>query len=214
MYQSITVAPKNQSEQPDYFVISSYFNIMIILGEVQEELLMLKIFSTQLFGLFKKWQDNHEESIEDAARILAQASVGEGHIYIYGKQEMQAVGIEATEGVDALANAKVWDSSASFDDISASDRFLIITRESDDKEALLLAQHLSNQFIPFATISALPSDNTEQLASYSDVHFDLQLKQGLVPNESGERVGYPSAIGALFIYHGIKFTLDEILADY
>ncbi|MGV3240768.1 DUF2529 family protein, partial [Streptococcus hyovaginalis] len=28
------------------------------------------------------------------------------------------------------------------------------------------------------------------------------------------RYGYPSLIAALFIYHGIKFTTDEILKEY
>ena len=48
----------------------------------------------------------------------------------------------------------------------------------------------------------------------ADVHIDLQLIKGLLPNDAGERFGYPSSMAALYVYYGLKFTIEEILAEY
>lgn len=54
---------------------------------------MLKMFSTQLTGLFNRLQEKEDFSIEDGARLLAQAAAGEGTVYIFGIKEMQAVAL-------------------------------------------------------------------------------------------------------------------------
>lgn len=48
----------------------------------------------------------------------------------------------------------------------------------------------------------------------ADVHIDLRLKKGLLPDELGNRVGYPTSLVALYIYFGLKFTIEEILEEY
>jgi len=48
----------------------------------------------------------------------------------------------------------------------------------------------------------------------ADVHINLQLLKGLLPDDFGNRYGYPSSMAALYVYYGIKFTIDEILAEY
>ncbi|MDQ0269285.1 DUF2529 domain-containing protein [Cytobacillus purgationiresistens] len=175
---------------------------------------MLKMFSTQLFGLFKKLHEKEEEAIEDSARLLAQAAAGSGKIYIYGADEMSAVSFEATAGQEPLQSAAIWNEDQSFEEISDTDRFLIITRESNHPKAIRLAEYLSGRFIPFASISAKSVEGEYQLSQLADVHIDLQLNKGLLPDDEGNRFGYPSSIAALFIYHGIKFTIDEIINDY
>jgi hypothetical protein len=44
--------------------------------------------------------------------------------------------------------------------------------------------------------------------------MNLQLSKGLLPDEVGNRFGLPSSMAALFTYYGLKFTFDEILAEY
>jgi hypothetical protein len=48
----------------------------------------------------------------------------------------------------------------------------------------------------------------------ADVHIDLRIQRGLIPDETGNRYGYPTLIAALFAYYGIKFTLEEIIKEY
>ncbi len=69
---------------------------------------MLKMFSTQVSGLFKRIQEQNEFALEDGARLLAQAAVGDGTIYLCGIGEMAAVEAEATKGAEPLAFVKNW----------------------------------------------------------------------------------------------------------
>ena len=70
---------------------------------------MLKIFSTQLNSLFKKVMEKEEFNMEDAARLLAQAAVGDGTIYIHGFGEMDGVTKEALNGIEPFIKAKAYD---------------------------------------------------------------------------------------------------------
>ncbi|KAB2332486.1 DUF2529 domain-containing protein [Bacillus mesophilum] len=176
---------------------------------------MLKMFSTQLTGVFNTLQEKESETIEDGARLLAQAAAGAGTIYIYSTHEMKAIAYEATEGAEPLQNAKIWSEEMPLSEIHDTDRFLIAARSGNDEEALKLGRALSDRYIPFVAICAnSKSDAGETLEALADVCISLKLTKGLLPDDVGNRFGFPSAIAALFAYHGIKFTLDEIMADY
>lgn len=173
---------------------------------------MLKMFSTQVQGLMERIRDKGEFSIEDGARLIAQAAVGEGTIYVYGKNEMQAVLSEAIYSAEPLKGAQPWDGNSN--QVTAADRVVIFSRYSDDEEAVAAGKKLYEQGLPFISISTHIETEKENLAELADVHIDLQLKKGLLPDEAGNRFGYPASIAALFVYYGLKFTLEEILADY
>ncbi|MBU8881023.1 DUF2529 domain-containing protein [Bacillus sp. FJAT-29790] len=176
---------------------------------------MLKMFSTQLSGLFKRIQDKEELAMEDSARLLSQAAFGSGRIYIFATKEMNAVAYEATESQEPLINASVWTASNQLDDILETDRFLIVSRYSTDAEAIELGKFLSEKSIPFAAISTdNQADDEDSLANLADIHIDLKLTKGLLPDEEGNRFGYPASMAGLFVYYGIKFTIEEILAEY
>ena len=42
---------------------------------------MSKILTTQLTGLFQRIGQSEEEAIEETARLLAQAAIGQGTVY-------------------------------------------------------------------------------------------------------------------------------------
>ncbi|EIJ80284.1 hypothetical protein PB1_07982 [Bacillus methanolicus PB1] len=172
---------------------------------------MLKMFSTQLSGLFNRIQDKEEFSIEDGARLLAQAAVGDGSIYICGLKEMAAVEAEAIEGAEPLISAKKW---TDLSDIQETDRVLLLSRFSLDKEAVEIARTLSEKNIPFVAVSTAVEKDGDDLTSLADIHIDLRLVKGLLPDEEGGRFGCPASIAALFVYFGLKFTIDEIIAEY
>jgi len=171
---------------------------------------MLKMFTTQLTGVFKKINDKEEFSFEEGARLLAQAPVGDGSIYLYGTKEMKAVEFEALEGAEPFTGAKVL-TVEGVDGLSDADRVLIFTRYSNDESALGLATQLNEKGIPFVAVS---TDTAGQLPELADVHIDLQLTKSLLPDDFGNRFGYPSSMAALFVYYGLKFTIDEMLAEY
>lgn len=176
---------------------------------------MLKMFSTQISGLFKKIMEGEEYSFEDCARLLAQASIGDGTIYIHGFGEMQGVLSEALDGAEPFPNVKpLFDEKNEQAALAIADRVLLFSRHSDDREALKLSLGLREYGIPFTAVSTLVPSAEQSLDLLADVHIDLRLQKGLLPDENGNRVGFPSLMAALFAYYGIKFTLDEILSEY
>ncbi|GHH97946.1 DUF2529 domain-containing protein [Neobacillus kokaensis] len=174
---------------------------------------MLKMFTTQLTGLFKKIADHEEFSFEDGARLLAQAAAGDGSIYIYGIGEMKAVEFEALEGAEPLHSAKRLDLGI-VSELTDADRVIIFARNSVDEEAVQAARALQEKNIPIVAVSTVIDAADGGLADTADVHIDLALKKGLIPDDFGGRIGYPSSMAALFVYYGLKFTIDEILAEY
>lgn len=175
---------------------------------------MLKIFSTQLNGLFKRIHDNQTEMIEDGARLLAQALVAEGNIYLMGFGEMAAVTSEAMMGAEPFPGAVVLDSVEKLDELEQMDRVLLVARNSNDQHAVDAAKKLSEGGIPFVAISSHHDTQDESLKDLADIHIDLELKNGLIPGETGGRFGYPYSMAALFVYYGIKWTIEEIVSEY
>lgn len=166
---------------------------------------MLKMFTTQLTGMFKRIEEKEEYSFEDGARLLAQ-----GPIYIFATKEMKAVAYEALEGAEPLAGVKVFER---LEDLTDSDRVLIFSRYASDEDAIEVAAQLHEKAIPFVAVStAVPEGG--KLQELADLHIDLRLTKGLLPDDFGNRYGYPSSMAALFVYFGLKFTIEEILAEY
>lgn len=170
---------------------------------------MQKMFTTQLAGLFKRIMDNEEFSIEDGARLLAQALAGEGTIYLYGVGEMEGVVSEALQGAEPLSGARALTTDS---ELTHVDRVLLISRFADDEKAIQIATKLTEENIPFVAISSVrESENT--LVELADVHIDLHLKKPLLPADDGSRVGYPSLIAALYVFRSMQFVLDEMVEE-
>jgi hypothetical protein len=164
----------------------------------------MKMFTTQLTGLFKRIEEKAEFSFEDGARLLAQGQ----SIYLVGFREMKAVEYEALEGAEPLKGALTNVEAA-----TPADRVLLFTRTSADEEALALASTLKEKDIPFVAVSTSVPEGGK-LEEMADVHINLQLLKGLLPDDFGHRYGYPSSMAGLYVYYGLKFTIDEILAEY
>jgi uncharacterized phosphosugar-binding protein len=173
---------------------------------------VLKIFSTQLSGYFKRIAEQEEMNIEDSARLLAQALVGDGNIYMYGVKEMQGVVLEALCGAEPLQGAKQL-KKESLEEITPADRIVLISRFSTDEEIIQLAKDLQAAGHAFIGISAV-TEGAESLESFADSHIDTKLLKALIPDEDGTRYGFPSSMTALFAYYGLKFTIQEILSEY
>ncbi|MEH6943626.1 DUF2529 family protein [Bacillus sp. JJ722] len=173
---------------------------------------MLKIFTTQLNGIFKNITED-EFIIEDAARLLAQAAISDGGIYIHGFKEMQGVLSQAIEGDEAIPHCKPLFVNNRLVSLSPVDRVILVSRHSHDEDALQLAHQLINEQIPFIALSSIVDSQQEGLQTLADLHIDLKLKRGLVPTETGERIGYPALLIALYVLYAINLTLIELLNE-
>lgn len=101
---------------------------------------MLKIFSTQLSGYFSRVSQKEEMNIEDSARLLAQALVGSGFIYLHGTNEMEGVVAEALFGAEPMKQAKRLFENGKEVEVTSADRVLLISRFSTDEEVVAMAK--------------------------------------------------------------------------
>ena len=161
----------------------------------------MKILTTQLTGLFQRLA-KEEEAIEDTARLLAQAIIGEGRIHLAAFGELEAVTASALNGPETLESAVRYDPTA---DLSTADRVWILARKG---EGDALAHELAGRAIPFAMLTAESHGNET-----ADVFLSMNIDKGLLPGEDGGRIMIPHGLGALYVYHAVKLTIDEMLAD-
>lgn len=157
-----------------------------------------------------KIKEKEELALEDGARLLAQASVGEGKIYIKGFGEMEGVVHEALEGAESMSHAE---RLIQTEELAHTDRVIIFSRFSDSPEAVLLGRELMEKGVPFVSVSAAKEASERDLANMADVHINTHVIRPILPSEDGSRIIFPSLIAALYIYHALKFTVDEILLE-
>lgn len=175
---------------------------------------MLKIFTTQLSGYFKRIEEKEEFNIEDAARLLSQAIVGDGNVYVYGAREMKSVMFEALESEEPLQGAKPLLTMENLDNVTPADRVLLVSRFSDDQESIIIAKKLAEKSIPLVGMSALRASEDETLDQVVDVHIDTKLTKPLIPDEEGNRYGFPAVMTSLYAYYAVSLTMKEIISEY
>jgi hypothetical protein len=176
---------------------------------------VLKIFTTQLVGYFNTIQEKEEIHIEDSSRAIAQALVGDGQVYFHGFNEMMAVSYEAVLGQETLPKAKFLYEEGKKVKLSSIDRLVIAASPTDHTVATLLAKEAKEQGVVVIGLS-VEEDNSgnRSFATECDFHINIHLKKPLVPTDSGERIGTPSVMAALYSYYALYLTTKEILDDY
>jgi hypothetical protein len=187
---------------------------MLLLSLSKRRLIHLqKMFTTQLLGLMKKMLD--EDVMEDAARLLSQALIGDGNVYVYGKDEMVAVAAEALYGKEKLENIQPLFQEKKLAQLDPADRVLLISRNSQDAEMMKLVEKISENGILMVGITAESIESHEkQWTDWVDIHLDLKLSGSLVPTDTGERIGYPASLLALFTYFCLHLLIVEFLNEY
>lgn len=169
---------------------------------------MMKMLTTQLSGLLQRIASSEEESIEETARLLAQAAAGEGKIYFATFDEMHSISINAQYAVDPFPKMEVLTPTVQ---LTSADRVWIITRSALNDEAITLAKRLSEQFIPFGVLASEPAEPDNILFDLAYTYISLKISKGLLPTDDGSRVVFPYALAGLFVYEAVKLQIDEIL---
>lgn len=170
----------------------------------------MKMLTTQINGLLQRIATTNESAIEETARLLAQATVGEGRIIFAGFNEMELLTATAIHGAEPFRNVIPYTENMH---INNADRIWLLTRSSTNNEAMKLAQQLADKFIPFAVLAAEKPNDANELASLSYTYISTGILKGLLPGEDGERIVQPHALAALFVYEAVKMAYDEMMAD-
>lgn len=171
---------------------------------------MSKILSTQLAGLLQRIQQSEEESIEETARLLAQAAIGQGTVYFACFGELEGVAQNAQNGAEPFVKFARYTADI---DLLPADRVIIFTRSGQDSAALELAKKLSADFIPFAAVASEAAGETNELSELAYTYVSLKMRSGILPHPTklGERIVMPYLIAALFVYEAIKMEFDAML---
>lgn len=176
---------------------------------------MMKIFTTQLTGHLNRILDQEELNIEDSARLLAQALIGEGTLYIYGHQELHGIVFEAKNSSEPLDRTEaLFDNNGVMKKLGQEDRVLLFSYRSTDSDSISLAKTLTEMGIATVGVSAVIKGEEPGLQAITDFHIDTKLRQPLIPGDDGERYGYPALMTSLYVYHALNFTIKEILNEY
>lgn len=172
---------------------------------------MSKMLLTQLNGIFQKILQE-EDTMEETARLLAQATVGQGKIYIACFGETKPVELQAISD-NHFSNLVIWDKGVTIENV---DRVWIFTDDSRNEQALQLAKQLYEQFIPFAVIAPEKADESNKLSELAYTYISMNIRGGILPHPTklGERITLPYAMAGLFIYETIKLYYIEIVDDY
>ena len=167
------------------------------------------MLSTQVSGLLQRIVGNNEESIEETARLLAQATIGEGRIILSSYGDMDAVRLVAARGTGSFNKMIHYEEGLT---IGTEDRVWILTHSAEDVPALDLANVLAEASIPFAVVATENADNNE-LSDLATTYISTGLTRGLLPGDDGNRYVEPHALAALFIYEAVKISYDEMIED-
>ena len=170
----------------------------------------MKILTTQLTGLLQRISQSEEEVIEETARLLAQATVGEGNIYFACFDHLEPVEFNALHSAEPFYKLVKWSRDVEITDV---DRVCIFTKSSQNAEALQLAKKLNEEFIPFSVVASEPSSETNELSELAYTYVSMKIRGGILPHPTklGERTVIPHLIAALFVYEAIKLSYDEMI---
>lgn len=171
---------------------------------------MSKMLLTQLTGVFQKILKD-EDLLEETARLLAQATVGQGKIYIACFGKMKAIEMQALND-NQFENIVKWDSQ----NIDEADRVWIFTDSSSNEMAINLAKELNEKFIPFSVVAPEKAIETNVLSELAYIYTSMNIRGGILPHPTilGERIVEPYAMAGLFIYEAVKLHYIEIIDDY
>lgn len=163
---------------------------------------MLKIFNTQLNGVFNKI-DAQEEEIDIAARLLAQAVVGEGTIYVKGFGDLKYFEDFIVESKESLFGAEKLITESVLD---RTDRILLMADEYDES-VIEYIQDLEDKDIDYVLVC----NQHNEIQSMNFIN--LSTPRALVPAEDFSRIITPHLMAMNYIYYAIYANMKELLDD-
>lgn len=169
---------------------------------------MLKIFTTQLFGVFRKIQESEEDRIEDCARLLAQSVIGDGTIYVKGFDELEAIATVIVNSEERIPSVSPYRKDI---ELKPEDCLLVFSNRANDDRSLKVLEAARSVGASTVSVGAVESG---QETAIDEFHIDTKLLKGLVPDDEGRRIGYPTFMCALYAYYALYFTVSEMLEEY
>ncbi|SER63577.1 DUF2529 family protein [Salisediminibacterium halotolerans] len=174
----------------------------------------MKIFTTQLQGLLAK-NEPDEDTLEDAARIICQAITSDGDLYIWSEGDLAGLSGQALSGSDPLKNCREL-TSDHLPHLSPLDTLILASADRQSpagKNLVQAANHAGTRLIGITSDAPLDENHGAPWTDKADVVLSNGVKQGLIPQDDGSRIGTPHLLAALYLYYPLYFAVTEILED-
>lgn len=168
----------------------------------------MKIFATQLQGIFQSIASKQEDAFEDASRLLLQAVSGPGTLYIAAAPSLKGTAVSLCSHPDAPEGLIYTEDFPS--EIQEGDRLLLL---ADKDSSVLSWQEKAGQASASCVIigPASAQENTELEAL--DVWLATFVRGGIVPTDTGEKHGDPTSLAALFTGQLLFLYMQEMLEE-
>ncbi|WP_414047214.1 DUF2529 family protein [Macrococcus equi] len=163
---------------------------------------MLKIMNTQINGIFKKI-DLQETELDIAGRLLAQAVVGEGKIYVKGFGDLKYFEDFVVSSKENLFDAAIYTTDNLVD---ATDRVLVMSDNYDESTAAFV-DSLESRDIDYVLVC----NKHEGINAMNFI--DLSTPRALVPTEDFSRIITPHLMAMNYIYYAIYSVMHEMLVE-
>ena len=172
----------------------------------------MKMYITQLRGVFEAISRNNEDHLEETGRRVAQSLVSGGKVYVHGWSDFSAVVHEATASSNAVPDAKpLFDGNGQPMTVTERDTVILFVPKDFENEAVTWSQGIRSAGAHLICVSYTNDDPSFKEAW--DVHMALPSAAPLIPFTDSKKIGSPSSLAALFLYHLIFFSVMEILEE-
>lgn len=168
---------------------------------------MDKILQTQLTNVYNKINDQ-AEALEMAARLLAQAAVGEGKIFIRGLGDYELLEDFIANGELALPESEVFDGISP---LTSADRVLVIAKFMDEQTMTFISE-LESTNIEYVLMANADKSHLDKVESIH--HFiNLSSPREVIPTPDFDRIVNPHVNGFLYAYQLMYVALMEMIED-
>ncbi|SDI47449.1 DUF2529 family protein [Natribacillus halophilus] len=169
---------------------------------------MLKSYTTQLQHVFTTIR-NEEETIADGARLLAQALVGNGNIYVCAGKPFASLAETIVHNQDTPGRIHFipWYKK---EQATAADRLLVLTDGSETEEDTSQLQQLLEAYIPLVFLGPAHPRLTF-VEGMEDPIVITTPSSPIVPDYDGDRRGYPTEIAIIYAYQAIIFEILDMI---
>lgn len=174
----------------------------------------MKMYITQLRGVFEQISQENDDQLEEAGRRLAQSIASQGKIVILSVGNHTHIIREAMESANALPKTITFDQLDSEGlELQAIDTLFLFVSKGKSDEALKYLDSLGSTDVQVIGILTKDDDIPKALSDRLDTSLFVPQSGPLIPFNDSDKIGNPESLAELYLYHLIYFSVMEILDE-
>ncbi|WEG13091.1 DUF2529 family protein [Pullulanibacillus sp. KACC 23026] len=171
----------------------------------------MKMYITQLRGVFEKVSQENEDVLEEAGRRLAQTIASDGQIFVHDFSPIPLLSMEATKSENTLPNVQPLLNDEATKQLSERDLLLLYLQKDYEDEAIRLIKSVKPSGAQI--IGILSADIIDPFGDLFDACLTVPVSEPLIPFDDFGKMGHPESLTLLFTYHLLYFSVMEIVSE-